>query len=257
MFNMSRAGSRPPQTVMSLSKKHTEKLSEFLEELLYFGTIKGFAHLSLAVRGKEELIVSIHHETQTNAHDSGPNFRNLPRNEHSLLLSSRTQRSLSGYGHIDVGLPPASPSELDRTAESDTSSTSFLIAAYAKYSCPYVWIRTNHDRIVKLSGSPSTSKDKPLRLQTTANWLEQDLHLWDILEELIAICIHPRPMNPFALDEAYLETLAGPSGIIRSGALLNFLHAIRLHNPSSAYSDSINEDHERVLQHHLKLLEKM
>ena len=34
-----------------------------------------------------------------------------------MLLSARTQRSLSGYGRIDVGLPPASPSEFEPGGE--------------------------------------------------------------------------------------------------------------------------------------------
>ena len=44
----------------------------------------------------------------------------------------------------------------------------FLVAGYGKYSCPYVWVRSNHDRLVKLSDNPSFSKDSPLRLKSTA-----------------------------------------------------------------------------------------
>ena len=46
------------------------------------------------------------------------------------MLSQRTQRSLSGYGDIGVGLPPASPSELENsgvpyTSHNDSSASTF------------------------------------------------------------------------------------------------------------------------------------
>ena len=48
------------------------------------------------------------------------------------MISGRTQRRLSGYGYINVGLPPASPSDREITPH-DELSTTFLIAAYARY----------------------------------------------------------------------------------------------------------------------------
>ena len=35
----------------------------------------------------------------------------------SLMLSARTQKNLSGYGDVGVGLPPASPSEFEPSRE--------------------------------------------------------------------------------------------------------------------------------------------
>lgn len=78
------------------------------------------------------------------------------------MLSAGTQKLLSGLGHLgwaaimsavdahpdsslsmhlDVGLPPASPSELEAEEEDGDEYTTFLVAAYAKYCCPYVWVR--------------------------------------------------------------------------------------------------------------------
>ena len=52
--------------------------------------------------------------------------------------------------------------------------TMFLIAGYARYSCPYVWIRTNHERIVQFSNEDSSEeKDYPLKLKTTSSWQEK------------------------------------------------------------------------------------
>lgn len=50
----------------------------------------------------------------------------------------------------------------------------FMIASYARYSCPYVWIRTNHERIVQFSEEDgSVEKDFPLKLRTTSSWQEK------------------------------------------------------------------------------------
>ena len=52
----------------------------------------------------------------------------------------------------------------------DERSTLFLIAGYGRYNCPYVWVRSNHDRLVKLTGTSSREKDCPLKLKTTLKW---------------------------------------------------------------------------------------
>lgn len=57
----------------------------------------------------------------------------------------------------------------------DETSTLFLIAGYARYSCPYVWIRSNHHRLVKLMGEVETEKDSPLRLKSTASWKDRSM----------------------------------------------------------------------------------
>jgi hypothetical protein len=56
------------------------------------------------------------------------------------MISRRTQRRLSGYGFIDVGLPPASPSDREIDSTQDDNTTMFLIAGYTRYNCPYVWV---------------------------------------------------------------------------------------------------------------------
>jgi len=53
--------------------------------------------------------------------------------------------------------------------QQDERSTLFLIAGYGRYSCPYVWVRSNHDRLVKLTGE-SREKDCPLKLKSILKW---------------------------------------------------------------------------------------
>lgn len=48
----------------------------------------------------------------------------------------------------------------------------FLVAGYARYSRPYVWIRSNHERLVQFSGNDKAEKDFPLQLRTTTDWME-------------------------------------------------------------------------------------
>ena len=48
----------------------------------------------------------------------------------------------------------------------------FLVAGYARYSRPYVWVRSNHERLVQFSSDNKEEKDFPLQLKTTSNWLE-------------------------------------------------------------------------------------
>lgn len=54
-----------------------------------------------------------------------------------MFISQKRQRRLSGYGFINVGLPPASPSGSD---DGEENTTIFLVAGYARYGCPYVWV---------------------------------------------------------------------------------------------------------------------
>ena len=49
----------------------------------------------------------------------------------------------------------------------------FLIAGYARYNCPYVWIRSNHDRLVRFSSEDTSEKDFPLQLKTTSAWKDK------------------------------------------------------------------------------------
>ena len=55
-------------------------------------------------------------------------------------------------------------------------STLFLLAGYARYNCPYVWVRSNHERLVKMTGTDmedKNDKDNPLRLKSTVRWKDR------------------------------------------------------------------------------------
>ncbi|GFS22688.1 hypothetical protein ElyMa_006957700 [Elysia marginata] len=160
-----------------------KKLQVFLSDLQLMGTVVGFKHFTSYVRGREEMVLAINNSLQGgHAGDwSAPASRrqsvcpgdsltssHLPYDKGSLVLSHNTQLGLSGRREKGIGLPPASPAEEE--IDTDNETTLFLVAGYARYSCPYVWVRSNHERLFKLSGDQDNDRDSPLRLKSTAKW---------------------------------------------------------------------------------------
>ncbi|ELT92814.1 hypothetical protein CAPTEDRAFT_65671, partial [Capitella teleta] len=222
-----------------------KKLRVFLVDLMKFGCVKGFQYIVMYIRGREELIVSIPNgpivsERTTlcsfNSNNLPYDKYNIDRSIHSfgscfhfrrsLMLSQRTQRSLSRYGDVGVGLPPASPSEEESNTVIDSNATLFLLAAYGRYGSPYVWVRSNHDRIVRLTGKKDEDRDNPLRLKSTLNWREQDVQPWQIVAELVKLSMFPAPSNPFSVDFSYFENLPLNNRILASAAMIDVLHKV-------------------------------
>lgn len=217
--------------------------------MLKTGCLKGFKYFALSLRGREELICRVLNEpmsaevlqyytssTSAKMKSGSSSFTfdekgNFPRNSGSLILSIDTQLKRDGnYGDLmDVGLPPASPSERDTDVQ-DNKSTLFLVAAYARYNYPYVWLRSNHRRIVQLNGKTEAEieqqKDSPLKLKSTENWKKKGTKLWEIIAEVVQMCMYPLPLNPFAVDHRYFDSLPLSERIIATGAMANFLQEI-------------------------------
>lgn len=141
----------------------------------------------------------------------------------------------------------------------------FLIAGYARYACPYVWVRSNHHRLIRLGDDADLNqRDYPLKLKSTTEWYNSGMlnlffplsfailtplwplkleccwidavQLWDIVAELVEICTSPLPRNPFAIDITYFEGLAPAPAAIASGAMIHFLQ--RILNSGSRRFDS-------------------
>ena len=53
-----------------------------------------------------------------------------------------------------------------------------------------------------------SAEDMPLPLETTERWLHADPYvaIWEIVAELVTLCVTPTPKNPFEIE---LETLEG------------------------------------------------
>eukprot|EP00731_Ephydatia_muelleri_P030347 Em0021g870a len=180
-----------------------------MNDMLKVSCVKGFKYFVMHIRSREEMICSIINEPSVpillSASNSPSNSFSAQEKRSPLIMSQKQQKRLSGYGFINVGLPPASPSGSEGDENDDY--TMFLLAAYSRYNSPYVWIRTNHSHLVKLATPDSPEKDYPLLLKTTSQWAEKDVKVWHVLAELVHICCTPSPPNPFAVDFDYFDSL--------------------------------------------------
>lgn len=249
-------------TAAEREKAVKKKLQGFLAEMLSVGCVKGFKYFSTYLRGKEEMVCTVLNEPVTPRSSSPVSSEGgrvffsgsqpeLPVDQKDLMLSQGTQKRLSGYGYMDIGLPPASPSEREITPVRD-DSTLFLLAGYGKYSCPYVWVRSNHSRLVKLTEENKFNKDSPLRLKTTSAWNEKDIRVWEILAELVKLNTRPAPSNPFAVDLEYFDSLSIGERVIALGAMSHLLQQIFSHGPDKAYAGLVADDLKEVTRRHFK-----
>lgn len=249
-----------------------KKLQCFLQEMLKMGTVKGFKHFATYLRGKEEMVISVVNEPQTqhrvyntdsrreSVMDDGTdpsrsfNSQQLPYDKRSLLISLRSQMNLNINAPKGIGLPPASPSDKENNVDSDT--TLFLIAGYARYSCPYVWVRSNHQRLIRLTNDSTQEKDSPLRLKTTNRWNSQDIHIWDIMSELVKLCTYPSPMNPFEVDFDYFPSLPIQDQVIATAAMVYCLQQIVLYTQDEKiYSCKVFEELQIMTKLHFQALQ--
>ncbi|CAH1773334.1 unnamed protein product, partial [Owenia fusiformis] len=252
-------------------KQLKKRLNQFLGELLQTGSINGFRHFVMYMRGREEMMISVmnepgvpynsytnepvpsHGEQQprTSSCSNSLTSSNLPYDKRSLLLSARTQLNLSGLGDQGVGLPPASPSDRE-ISMADENSTLFLIAGYSRYNNPYVWVRANHARLAKyLDGN--ADNDSPLRLKSTLQWAQEDIKLWDILAELVKLCTYPPPINPFEVDFDYFENLPAQEQVLASGAMISFLQKVFSHRQQDKpYTAHVLKDLNKLTEFHFK-----
>uniref|UniRef100_K1PTE5 DUF7886 domain-containing protein n=1 Tax=Magallana gigas TaxID=29159 RepID=K1PTE5_MAGGI len=241
-----------------------KRLQVFLTELLKFGTIKGFKNFAMYLRGREELVISVLNEPKSSQYihtlehvKSASTFKdpnrsgsltsnNLPYDKRSLLISMRSQMNLTTAAvPKGVGLPPASPSDSE-TQPGDETSTLFLIAGYARYSCPYVWIRSNHQRLVKLMGEVETEKDSPLRLKSTASWKDRNVTLYDIIAELVKLNTYPAPQNPYELDMEYFSSLPPAERVLETAAMIQTLKKWKGGSGVSCYLFRHVSNHQRI-----------
>lgn len=158
----------------------TAGMENFSKQILRLGAMKGFRHVSFYLRGREELLVT-------------------------------------------VGSPVS-----DTGGAVSAEQTVFLLAGYELYQRPYVWVSQpamgslwpslfeltifwcrlqlrSASTVLSLSES---AEDMPLTLATTERWPHADPHItiWEIVAELVSLCITPTPTNPF---EIAAETLEG------------------------------------------------
>eukprot|EP01111_Echinosteliopsis_oligospora_P006492 TRINITY_DN2065_c1_g1_i1.p1 TRINITY_DN2065_c1_g1~~TRINITY_DN2065_c1_g1_i1.p1 ORF type:complete len:233 (-),score=57.99 TRINITY_DN2065_c1_g1_i1:28-726(-) len=194
--------------------ERTEKLTSFLRECLLFGCLKGFKHFTVYPRGREELLVHVISRPLTSS-------------------TAQIQRKQDIDSH-------------------DGDDVVFLIGAYARYKCPYVWVRSKHTTLP--NGRPVPTKDVPLDLSSTSSWkLDGNVHLWDIIAEIIPMAFETPIINPFEVSRSYKYTSASMFDSLSCGSLSHFLRKVYL-TTNFPYADKIYNDLQYMLESHYNLL---
>merc|ERR1711916_322412 len=137
---------------------------------------------------------------------------------------------------------------LPTTPAGDPDTTVYLIGGYARYKCPFVWLRSKPP-------SPDAAvedAEAPLKLRTTDEWPKSrnSIKVWDIIAELIERTASPPPENPFEIDLAYFDALPPLDRVLSSAALLHFLR--KLHIARYPYEASILADMRALLETHFE-----
>lgn len=239
----------------------TARLSLFLADCLSVGCLKGFKHFEVYLRGREELLLRVYidnkNTTQSNLSNRSSynsNSLSLAKSQSNAVFSPKTRRTLSnGSDFMNLVLPPSSP--LDKDLEKDETNHVFLIAGYARYKCPYVWLRSNHKRLIQLQGDQKLETDNPLKLDTIAAWKTKDIRLWNIIAEVITLCLEPAPENPFEIIHSYYNSLPLEEMAVSTGAMINFLQKVYLMD--TTYADKVFEDIKILQQRHFASFDEM
>eukprot|EP00079_Xenopus_tropicalis_P031572 XP_017945343.1 PREDICTED: uncharacterized protein LOC101730874 [Xenopus tropicalis] len=210
---------------MSISQEEEkQRLDQFLSDLALLGSLQGFRYFQPWLRGREEILLTVVNEDLSCP--SLPSSTSLSSNSSCQVMVGDEQVPYRVPPH----LPPASPCDRE-IAIPETHCTLFLLAAYAKYGRPFVWVRSNHQRLTGTEESDWPLKDTPLTLQSTSEWDTKDVGVWHVVWDAVRACVTPPPRNPLAVDFVYLRSLSLPEACLSSGALIVFFHRLLLREP--------------------------
>eukprot|EP00729_Bicosta_minor_P001636 gene1635-30171_t len=211
-----------------------EKLAPFVSDLLRVGSVKGgFQVLSLLLERERRAFDNRDEPAEGKAFEKHKEVKADPDAplfvQDSLMISGRTQRRLSGYGYINVGLPPASPSDREITPHDELSTTNSQ----------------------KDADADAKAKDSPLKLKTTSAWANKVVKVWDVIAEIVEVCCQPSPANPLAVDHSYFASLEGLDKILESSAMVYFLQRV-LDSGSHPFDDKVANDLRLLGQMHFE-----
>ncbi|KAI8810890.1 hypothetical protein BJ742DRAFT_799117 [Cladochytrium replicatum] len=216
-----------------------QRLNVFLLDCLAFGSLKGFRWFELYMRGREEVIVRVKtdqmgiNQSRSSSYSDRSYRDTLPKSRSKLL-------------NVQSGLPPASP--CDRETEKDTTKTAILIAGYARYGRPFVWIRSNHRTLMKVQEGGIVDEDLPLKLRSTDNWCTSDIKIFDVVEDIVTLFNESASVNPFAVDHGFFHKLSLNERTVTSGAMVDFL--LRTFNRNSKFASEVLKDIHLLLECH-------
>lgn len=60
-------------------------------------------------------------------------------------------------------------------------------------------------------------------------YLFAEVYIWDVIAELVKLCMYPAPRNPFAVNMNYFHALSPQQQVLSTGAMISCLQKIILH----------------------------
>ncbi|KAL0080887.1 hypothetical protein J3Q64DRAFT_1200265 [Phycomyces blakesleeanus] len=213
---------------MSKPSRDSVRLATFLDKCRMFGSLKGFKHFEVLQRGREEVLLSVYDPKHIN---------------HQQAENTKSKRLIE------------SMSPLDKDFEKYQDRTVFLIAGYARYRCPYVWLRSHHALLAQEQDDEIVNTDNPLRLETTVAWKTKEVALWEIVQEIISMTVDPCPENPFEISMEIFDSLDAEQSIMLSASLLVFLKELWLQSePDVPFVNQVFKDINTLEKRHFSIL---
>ncbi|KAM4747318.1 uncharacterized protein WCC33_004895 [Rhinophrynus dorsalis] len=210
--------------MINRSDEEKQRLDQFLSDLALLGSLQGFRYFQPWLRGREEILLTVVNEDLNCPSLRSPVSLSSDSSCHIPVIGADHTHRASGH------LPPASPCDRE-IAIPETHCTLFLLAAYAKYGRPYVWVRSNHQRLTGIEQCDWPLKDTPLTLLSTSEWDNKDVGVWHVVWDVVSSCVSPPPRNPLAVDFVYLRSLPLSERCLSSGALIGFFHRLLRQEP--------------------------
>ncbi|KAL7320974.1 hypothetical protein PS15m_000801 [Mucor circinelloides] len=217
--------------------KDSTRLAAFLQECLALGSLRGFKHFESFVRGREELVLCIY----TNSYTPKP----------SVIMPKDVLKTYYPRNKVSQWQSPGSQSPLDEDFRQEKNKIIFLVAGYAKYRCPYVWLRSHHEQLIRAQPGQIEEDDNPLQLQKTDEWKINNVSLWEMVAEILLMTSNPK--NPFQLNFDYIDKLPVEESVLLTGSLLAFLENVWIQaNPSITFVDDLHAEIQVLQSKHIE-----
>ena len=115
-----------------------KRMDVFARETFRLGSLQGFRHFSVELRGREELLLTVRRE-------GSPSSPSRAQSGANQITGSPAKSKLVPMRETTGPLPPASPCDRERSGlKWGETEAVFLVGGYAHYNCPYVWVRAGH-----------------------------------------------------------------------------------------------------------------
>ncbi|GAA5805549.1 hypothetical protein EDC94DRAFT_665241 [Helicostylum pulchrum] len=216
--------------------KDSTRLAAFLQECLLLGSLRGFKHFDTFVRGREELVLFVYSD-------------NMKKCLSALMPLPILETYYSSKQVLKWNIPELI-SPLDTDLRQEKERTVFLVAGYAKYRCPYVWLRSHQDQLILSQPDQTEVDDNPLQLAKTTEWKNKNVALWEIVSEILSMTANRS--NPFELDFLFIDNLPLEEAVLLTGSLLEFLETVWVQaDPSITFSDKMYQDIQILQSRHV------